>query len=38
MAQAESGALASMRDALLPLLMSGRLTVSAAESVVGEVL
>lgn len=35
---AESGRLAATRDALLPLLMSGRVTVRDAESVVGEVL
>ncbi|HRW01406.1 MAG TPA: restriction endonuclease subunit S [Tetrasphaera sp.] len=34
----ERGRLAAMRDALLPMLMSGRVTVKDAESVVGEVL
>ncbi|MCA0292551.1 MAG: restriction endonuclease subunit S [Actinobacteria bacterium] len=37
-AHAESATLAATRDALLPLLMSGKVTVKAAESTVGEVL
>jgi type I restriction enzyme S subunit len=35
---AESDRLAATRDALLPLLMSGKVSVKDAESVVGEVL
>jgi type I restriction enzyme S subunit len=37
-ASLESAQLATTRDALLPLLMSGKVTVKDAESVVGEVL
>mgnify|MGYP003815620277 CR=1 FL=1 len=37
-ALAESAALVAMRDALLPLLMSGKVTIKDAKSVVGEVL